>query len=225
MKNTIFTVLLDIMANMGFAENYFPNGMIWTSEKEDMCDGTKREIAISVLGDTIINGAVYQIIGDRYVREQDKRIYVVDETGDSLTEILLYDFNVEEGDEFNGNGEYMLGTVVKVDTIQLLDGRKAKRIRYECGMEDVEFIGNLDFFYKVEIPLPCVHKEHLCCSINNLPLYEAYAGACNRSTDTETINTIKSTNHQKYNILGQPIVDDEYCGIIIQNGRIFLNIK
>ena len=222
MKKTIFIVLLVIMANMGFAENYFPKGMTWTSEKENVCDGTKSSIAISVLGDTIINGATYQIIGDKYVREQEKRIYVLVETGDKLTESLLYDFNLREGDEFNGDGEYMLGTVVKVDTIQLLDGRNAKRILYEFGMEDVEFIGNLDFFYKVEIPLPCVHKEYLCCSINNLPLYEAYVGACTQSTDVETINTIKSAYHQKYNILGLPIGDDEYYGIIIQDGKVYL---
>lgn len=86
-------------------------------------------------------------------REEDLKFYVIPQ--DSINEILIYDFNLVEGDTFWTNWGWGLndsiGLVVQnVDSITTLDGEQRKRITLENGEyygQWIEGVGSLDWVF------------------------------------------------------------------------------
>ena len=64
------------------------------------------------------------------------------------SEVLLYDFSLEVGDQIN---TYAVNsddksTVISTDSITLLNGRRVKRIQYDKRADDIEFVGSVNGF-------------------------------------------------------------------------------
>ena len=140
-------------------------------------------------GDTTIEGKLYQKISYNKqrivpIREDGKKIYAHVNDKD----VLLNDFNIKEGDamphyaDLDGSIDEAQPElhVAKVDSITLLDGRRAKRIKFDNGVCDIEYIGR-----EHGILAPLVYPDlttcgaHImCCSLAGEPIYESYSGSC-----------------------------------------------
>jgi len=95
------------------------------------------------------NGGNWTTIESYAFRSNVDEVFLLNTT--DSTEVLIHDFGLTVGDTFvskeslNDPGTEMV--VIKVDTIQLLDGRDRKRITLDCGFEVewVQGIGNMDY--------------------------------------------------------------------------------
>lgn len=192
MKTNYFVLLLFMLtSSIVQSENYFPQGMVWTSEDDF---GNRIQRAIS--GDTVINGTSYQRIGTTFLRGDGKKVFVYTKSGDKL----LYDFGMKVGDVIqetyisNLTGVYPKSTVSKTDTIVLKDGRNAKRIFYDKNRDpDIEYIGNTGV-EGVLTPLTDMSNvdiiyHYICCSSNGDVLWEVRDGICETNDAIENVAT------------------------------------
>ena len=182
-------------------DSYFPQSMVWKADYQTFCgdetaDGWKSDIRITeVKGDTLINGITYQLIGNTPVRAEGKKIYCYIKLHDaSGTDVLLYDFSLEVGDKISQNyydhyyeaQPLSYATVTAVDYVTLLDGRQAKRLRYDNRSMDIEYLGAVSesssgLFNPLSNTMPtCARWQFLCCSLNGEPLYETAKGDCDK---------------------------------------------
>lgn len=123
--------------------------------------GIEGRFRITMSGNATINGKDYtkcyrsaylNIDEDRdlagYVREEDRKVYCIllkEPTGhvvEQPTEILLYDFNADVGDVYNGDPQNMedANRVASVDYVKVA-GKYRKRITGYGGLEIVEGLG------------------------------------------------------------------------------------
>ena len=204
--------------------SYFPEGMKWSSryvEKDGSYCGVNS--VCTIIGDTIIEGKkystlVYANFDERFVvpiRESDKKIYVHITNRD----VLLYDFGAGVGDSIPNNyihsflGEsgmplievHGYAHIIKTDTIQLLNGHKAKRQFYDNSRsEDIEFIGSTEgiLSHWGYPPTPTCYgaQFNFCCSMNGDPLYEYNPGDCERIS-TLPINSVPAASPSAYKII------------------------
>ena len=148
MRRFILTILLTAISCVTFATGsnslYFPDGMKWSylvmQSLQTPDDYMYWEEDIH--GDTTINGVVYRNIGSsyyRYVREEGGRVYMPNpqpypEPTDPA-ELLLFDFNMNVGDSIQatcyGTGFEKWQKVVAVDTVELLNHVKARRLLFD----------------------------------------------------------------------------------------------
>ena len=142
------------------AKPYFPKGSKWESIQYDIAIGSGRVVInlkeISTVEDSIINGIVYQHFiltdnrdnpSDIYIREHNNCLYGWSTIGNAQKEHLLIDFNMNEGDSIilphNYKNDSIVYHVTKVDSIQLQDGRFAKRLHFDKGkIPIIEYIGS-----------------------------------------------------------------------------------
>ena len=88
-----------------------------------------------------------------YYREENRKFFIL--TPDSTNELLVYDFNLVEGDTFHVNwalGLYKPVTlkVTKVDSVNTQDGLLRKKIRLENGPYNgtwVEGVGSINWLF------------------------------------------------------------------------------
>lgn len=182
---------------------YFPKGMQWTLDRWQEEKGIVSHSISSciVQGDTVINDKTYRNIVDgdfiAPIRQEGKKIYVHLNDKD----FLLYDFGLEVGDSIPAYGGYgydpnnelpeiEVDRVVRIDSVTLLDGRKAKVFFYEYRSPDIEYVGDEEFGVLNPIfgeqACTCLDRgQSMCCSLNGKPIY----GACGNlhENDVDTI--------------------------------------
>lgn len=205
-------------------DSYFPQSMVWKADYQTFCgdetaDGWKSDIRITeVKGDTLINGITYQLIGNTPVRAEGKKIYCYIKLHDvSGTDVLLYDFGLETGDKISQNyydhyyeaQPLSYATVTAVDYVTLLDGRQAKRLRYDNRSMDIEYLGAVSesssgLFNPLSNTMPtCARWQFLCCSLNGEPLYETAKGDC----DKEVVDAIENIATPVLTVSPNPVHD------------------
>lgn len=183
---------------------YFPEGMTWTvSVISDY--GCNHKTVLVLQGDTLINSKTYHNVrllceaplvipiaadGKKiYAHIYDRDILLYDfglEVGDSILHYGYINFNedVSEDRRFNEDSAYIY--VVEMDSITLLDGRRAKRLHYkrfqdESYRVDIEYVGCArgGLFSIIDVPLQTTCGSNVCCcSLNGELVYEDYAGLC-----------------------------------------------
>ena len=195
-----------IWADDNASDFYFPEGMTWTVRLMPLFGGCDPRDNVFVLqGDTLINGKKYHNVKLLCeaplvipIAADGKKIYAHIYDRD----ILLYDFGLEVGDSilhyqnirfdadapedlrFGSDSAYIY--VSEVDSIALLDGRRAKRLHYrryqdEHYRSDIEYIGCAEggLFSIIDVPLQTTCGGNwCCCSLNGEPIYEEYPGLC-----------------------------------------------
>lgn len=180
-------------------EPYFPVGKVWSYSVTELCEGGDSTFIrqMSVSGEKTINGTNYLLLDDVPIRESGKQVFAYYEG----KETLIYDFGLNVGDKivspsarmYNDNEEG-LATVTAIDSVTLLDGRKAKRIQYDYRATDIEYVGStaaagvLAPLYGEELPT-CGPIRFLCCSLDGNPIYETAQGSCEYNIETAISDT------------------------------------
>ena len=195
-----------IWADDNASDFYFPEGMTWTVRLMPLFGGCDpRDNVFTMQGDTLINGKKYHNV--KYL-EAPWLVFPLTADGKKIyahiygRDILLYDFGLEVGDSilhyqnirfdadapedlrFGSDSAYIY--VSEVDSITLLDGRRAKRLHYrryqdEHYRSDIEYIGCAKggLFSIIDVPLQTTCGGNwCCCSLNGEPIYEEYPGLC-----------------------------------------------
>jgi len=214
MKKMIMTLMLAIAGSVwtmsegascltqALSNLYFPEGSRWTNALSGA--------SYIIQGDTLVNGKKYHKVIDEnkdrqklvaLKREEGKKIYVRFEGTD--TDVLLYDFGLNVGDSIiQHTKEYGFSWcegpctyhVERIDTVTLLDGRKAKCFFYDSRMWDVEFVGcETGLFGPITMPqIRTMSSDGLdysfCFSINGKPIYETYPGICKNCGFTDKLS-------------------------------------
>lgn len=198
----------DYFAQFGCEYNsnhaYFPEGKVWSYSVTELCEGgDKTSIRqMSVSGEKTINGTNYLLLDNVPIRESGKQVFAYYEG----KEVLIYDFGLKVGDKiispsarlYNDNEEG-LATVTAVDSVTLLDGRRARRIQYDYRATDIEYVGSISNagvlapLYGEELP-PCGPIRFICCSVDGSPIYETSQGSCEYNTRTAASNTQAHSN-------------------------------
>ena len=195
-KTDVFEEYMPYLKPLFCESAYFPKDMKWNILVEDMClDEAPQIKTLSVGNDTVIDGHLYQMINNIPIRHLNNRIYCrVQDQEDNFVDYMMYDFNLEVGDSIEKTFYHQDLTnkyayVVKVDTISLMDGRKAKRVQYDSRETDVEYIGNIGrglFAPLDNIIPPCGVKEYLsCCYSDEDMIYDVGNGGC---SDVEVLS-------------------------------------
>ena len=157
-------------------------------------------------GDTVIGEYTYQKMLNRNyeymmsIREDGKKVYAYIDDEDK--DVLMYDFGLEVGDTMpiinrvNIEGSFdphlpLSWKVIAVDSITLMDGRRAKRIHYDNLEADIEYVGrSRGFFRPLESPyISTCGGPILCCSLNGEPIYEGGQGYCDLLFEFFTMGT------------------------------------
>lgn len=189
---------------------YFPEGKVWSYRITEYCDGGEKTFIhhMSVSGEKTINGVKYRMLNETPIRESGKKVFALSDN----KEVLIYDFGLEVGDKIGSPSALLdndegLATVTAVDSVTLLDGRRAKRIQYDLRRTDIEYIGSiaeagvLAPLYGEEVPT-CGPIDFLCCSYNGQPLYETSSGSCD-NIDAALDHTTTAPQAVKYLLNGQ----------------------
>lgn len=190
-------------------EFYFPEGMTWTVRLMPLFGGCDpRDNVFTMQGDTLINGKIYHTV--RYL-EVPWLVFPLTAEGKKIyahiygRDILLYDFGLEVGDSimfyrsinfeegipedlrFDPDSSYI--HVTMIDSVTLLDGRRAKCLHYKDRRyqeeyyirADIEYVGcsNGGLLSIIDVPLlTTCGGNWCCCSLNGEPIYEEYPGLC-----------------------------------------------
>ena len=119
---------------------------------------------IMYVGDTVIENKKYQNYNDSYfLREDNGKIWLLfsgsrfypNQSAFPYIETMVCDYNLNIGDSLSLSNPvryqlqdktYMVRdtiVVTAIDSIELLNGNKLKRIWYDCGYPDIEHLGNM----------------------------------------------------------------------------------
>lgn len=171
----------------------FPKGMTWTTffTPYEGCDSWSYTCELQ--DNTFIEGRSYSIVHgpvDIPIRQYGQKIYAWINNKD----YLLYDFGLEIGDSIP---QYYFGIsadasqidvygqvyahVLRIDSVLLEDGRKAKRLWYDGRMPDIEYVGS-EYGILSPIIMPDITTcggTHMCCSLDGGLIYETEPGICN----------------------------------------------
>lgn len=193
-------------------ERYFSEGMTWktmTIETYMLSEIVSVNKGTYVLqGDTLIGERIYHKLVDENgqliasMTEDGKKIYI----RYNETDMLLYDFGVEVGDtivqDFSVAGTQCCdgpckNCVVRIDTVPLLDGRKAKRIYYDNrSTTDIEYVGGdhgiLTPIFMPQIPLSIDWHSYACYSLSGVIIYEYNPGDCEKIDNTDRADNVHS---------------------------------
>ena len=213
MKSKFSLLLMGVLltSSLVFADDslYFPEGTKWTHLHFGYSD--------LLQGDTIIEDQTYLKLIRQYRNQNTEELMALKrEVGSKIyvrlpgkdTDLLLYDFGLEVGDTIV-HGPYEMSWcapctyyVNLIDTITLMDGRKAKRIHYDYRLDDVEFVGYetgfLGLIYMADIPITPEERSsdayyYYCCSVNGEPIFESLPGTCESCNDKDDL-PITTTN-------------------------------
>ena len=178
-----------LMSAMVFSQDYFPfpdSNAIWNeySIHVEYPTSVSSKTRYGTIGDTIIDNLeyskIYRLIDDTClnisnaeyfgaIREENKKIFTLT-TFHGDTEILLYDFSVEEGDTIYSNAQvgYMAYPVVisNIDSVILLDGTTRKRYWINGSLDEfwIEGIGSQGgIFTPITDLITNYYEPHLSC--------------------------------------------------------------
>lgn len=173
-----------------FGEFYFPANQAW--KYETTYESKPTEVNVIYFSNAqLVEGETYYAFQGYLFRSEGNRIYYR-HPDLSRPEYLLYDFDMQVGDSLTlfEEGRPSFGEdpeqtpysfVTAVKTVELLDGRTARRISYNNRADDIEFVGSVDgFLGPLNLPVPtcgCI-TDLICVSQGNEPLYELYPNAC-----------------------------------------------
>ena len=191
-----------IWADDNASDFYFPEGMTWTiSILSDY--GCDHKSVFVLQGDTLINSKTYHNVRMYNAKEQQVLSIPITADGKKIyahiydRDILLYDFGLEVGDSimryrsinmedgvpedlrFDPDSTYSY--VTGIDSVTLLDGRRAKRLHYNIYLPDIEYVGCSygGLFSIIDVPLlTTCGSNACCCTLNGELIYEDYAGVC-----------------------------------------------
>jgi len=191
-----------IWADDNTSDFYFPEGMTWTvSILSDY--GCDHKSVLVLQGDTLINSKTYHNVRMYNAKEQQVLSIPITAEGKKIyahiydRDILLYDFGLEVGDSimryrsinmedgipedlrFDPDSTYSY--VTGIDSVTLLDGRRAKRLHYNIYLPDIEYVGCSygGLFSIIDVPLlTTCGSNACCCTLNGELIYEDYAGVC-----------------------------------------------
>ncbi len=199
-----------IWADDNASDFYFPEGMTWTiSILSDY--GCDNKSVFVLQGDTLINGKTYHNVRLYNAKEQQVLSIPITAEGKKIyahiydRDILLYDFGLEVGDSimhyrsinledgipedlrFDPDSSYI--HVTMIDSITLLDGRRAKCLHYKDRRyqeeyyirADIEYVGCSygGLFSIIDVPLlTTCGSNACCCTLNGELIYEDYVGVC-----------------------------------------------
>ena len=191
-----------IWADDNASDFYFPEGMTWTiSILSDY--GCDHKSVFVLQGDTLINSKTYHNVRMYNAKEQQVLSIPITAEGKKIyahiydRDILLYDFGLEVGDSimryrsinmedgipedlrFDPDSTYSY--VTGIDSVTLLDGRRAKRLHYNIYLPDIEYVGCSygGLFSIIDVPLlTTCGSNACCCTLNGELIYEDYAGVC-----------------------------------------------
>ncbi len=199
-----------IWADDNASDFYFPEGMTWTiSILSDY--GCDHKSVFVLQGDTLINSKTYHNVRMYNAKEQQVLSIPITAEGKKIyahiydRDILLYDFGLEVGDSimhyrsinfeegipedlrFDPDSSYI--HVTMIDSITLLDGRRAKCLHYKDRRyqeeyyirADIEYVGCSygGLFSIIDVPLlTTCGSNACCCTLNGELIYEDYAGVC-----------------------------------------------
>ena len=201
-----------IWADDNASDFYFPEGMTWTIRLMPLFGGCDPRDNVFVLqGDTLINGKIYHTVRMYNAKEQQVLSIPITADGKKIyahiydRDILLYDFGLEVGDSimhyrsinledgipedlrFDPDSSYI--HVTMIDSITLLDGRRAKCLHYKDRRyqeeyyirADIEYVGCSygGLFSIINVPLlTTCGSNACCCTLNGELIYEDYVGVC-----------------------------------------------
>ena len=202
--------------------HYFPKGTKWMNRKTERDPMTGKiksnsEGTYILSEDTLIGGKTYHKLIDEKgqlfatLREDGKKIYFRYNDID----MLLYDFGVKVGDSivfdysaFSASWYQTPCTVYvdRIDTITLLDGRRAKAIHYydERTGPDIEYVGNdrglIAPIVDPMVPTLLGLRHASCCSFKGEPIYEHNQGNCEELNAAAQESKVKSHATQWFGI-------------------------
>ena len=171
--------------NDGYLNAFEADSVVWKGCLELNIEGFENPISETVLfGDTLVNGVKWKIYNrwgiKGLVRTEDARVFYMYpddwpyQPENRGVEIVVYDFSLEEGDVFDFWGVGL--TVTSVDSVELHDGRKHKRIRFDnyAGFSWIEGLGS-EFYDPFELLFPQATMAStptlMCCHVNDELLY------------------------------------------------------
>jgi hypothetical protein len=193
MKTIFRTVIAVIMVMVSFSSkgdekpylNAFEgDSVVWKSCLELNFEGFENPVSEVVLfGDTLIDGVKWKIFSrfgcKGLIRMEDAKVIFTPYPGYEGSalpfigvETVIYDFSLEVGDVFIEFG--MEQTVTSIDSVELNDGRKHKRITFNDRTRIIEGLGN-DF----SDPFHMLYGQEtmasvatlMCCHVNGELLY------------------------------------------------------
>ncbi|MEL6867018.1 MAG: T9SS type A sorting domain-containing protein [Bacteroidota bacterium] len=147
MKETILFLLLNSLVLWGQAQQMaFPSELaIWKYVIEGDTGPTPNTLRYTLTGDTLIGANNYQFINDDYIRTVANKVYFLPK--DSMTEFLIYDFDLELGDQFINQWSYFPDdpdTIVvdQIDSILTNEGYLKRWYFGPSGGQWIEGIGS-----------------------------------------------------------------------------------
>lgn len=175
---------------------YLPEGMKWT--RRVVTDTDYRFIdERKVEGTEVIDGVTYQVIQtleyDKvFIRCEGKKVFArLEDDYEFDEELLLYDFGLNIGDSIQKYYAPLYWEVPKtwhkvvvVDTVTLLNQVRARRLHYDDGDADIEYIGDAKGNLFRAFPFGWVLEAvitPLCCSIGDELLWEFEPNGCSES--------------------------------------------
>jgi hypothetical protein len=183
----------EIQSNDKFEDGYVnvfeSDSVVWKQCLELDVEGIENPISETVLyGDTLIDGVKWKIftqfsavpVGQflikGLIRTEDAKVIFKPFPGhedyymtDYTEETVIYDFSLEVGDNF-----FPWGDVTKIDSVELNDGKKHKRLHFGVWSY-IEGLGN-DFHDPFFILFPTTtgarnYQTFMCCHVNDELLY------------------------------------------------------
>ena len=157
------------------------DSVVWKSCLELNFEGIENPISETVLyGDTTINEVKWKIVTfygaiKGLVRTEEKKVIFMPYPGfENIydrggAETVIYDFSLEVGDSFDFGG-----TVTAIDSVELNDGRKHKRLLFNSIYGDIEGLGNECFEpFTMLFPKETMASTPtlMCCHVNGELLY------------------------------------------------------
>jgi len=216
------------------------NGMtyhlLYQIDRLDTDNGDVLFVPFEPLGVREKDGKVYVLSDD--LRKQVARLsqYDMDEVQmpylqSSESELLLYDFTLEEGDQYPTSSAYDAIFVEKVENIVTDDAKNRKLFTLTNGLQLMEGIGclnsrNGDFLYYLYPPEVWKHNNDFFYNRlyeykkNGIVVYKEYDGLTNGisgiSVRTETRIMDKD---EYYDLQGRRLSGKPAKGVYIENGR------
>lgn len=199
MRKSIILYFSLICTVFAVADNCFVQNQVWSYHVTELCEGGDRTFIrqMSVSGEKTINGTYYLLLDNVPIRESGKQVFAYYDG----KEVLIYDFGLNVGDKIASpsarlykDNEEGLASVTAVDSVTLLDGRRAKRIQYDYRATDIEYVGSISNagvlapLYGEELP-PCGPIRFICCSVDGSPIYETSPGSCEYNIETAVSDT------------------------------------
>lgn len=252
MKKILLTIcILGSIINIKTkAQTSFWENANWTQAfVSDQGGKIVRRIQYFVDNDSIINGKIFRNIIAHYPENPQNRNYfgsISEDSGkisaniiivnDTLKDILLYDFTLEKGDTVFGlplssTKEHFCELnetkiVTGIDSIELLNGEKRKRINFDNTEAWIEGIGSINGLFNPAYPIATglySYQFISCYKQNDVELYHNNLW-CNENC-CELLAGIFDTKEIQKSLNLYPVITKDYISLQINNHMTRIEIK